>query len=1300
MAEPVTTEPSPPKPAPVEQNAVNTESAAPASPAMAPKPATSSPAKEPTRLATNDQTPPQKPADMARTGEITEGAKKAEAVTRETIKEPTGETEKERKKLHVLPEGRQRYDSVEDSSESEPSPLQQRRRKISAASTSSEEYKLDSPGSGDEEDFIRKQIMEMSADEDASEDEDNYIRKQIKEEEEKREQDDKKVKCKSTSGKSKRLLKKSSVSHELEPERRHSWQESEEQECEESSDSKNRETKTQEGEAPSIDSGGGLRRFKTIELNNTTASPYNAGATVRQGTEEGELEMESLTDSPEDRSRGESSSLHASSFTPGTSPTSVSSFDEDSDSSPSHKRTSGEGKQHRKARHRQHGQVLPTIEDSSEEEEMREEEELLREQEKQREVDQQQVKKSSSKKSKKDKEELRAQRRREHPKTPPSNLSPIEDASPTEELRQAAEMEELHKSSCSEYSPSIESEPEGFEIHPDKIIAVQKVYKLPTSVSLYSPTEEQNTEMTNDMDKSLKSADEAYEEMMQNVKTLQATTMPGSYTDASLEAIAASLEALASPMVPGTDESTQQYQMEREFLELEKMKQLRLAEELEWERQEIQRFREQEQLIVQKELEELQTMKQQLLFQQEEERQAHLMMQQETYAQQQLQLEQIQQLQQQLQQQLEEQKMRQMFPYDPPTTSEQALLDAHYAGGEGSQYWPEQDQTGVPSNVAGLELQQNATWYTVPTEGVAQYISNLPESEIPLKESEGQELAIHTDRTPGQYDEHGTDALTRKIVESGVQTDEEEGADKACIGRRKRNKRSVDSSVQTDDEDQDEWDIPARSRRRSRSSKQGSKVSSIAIQTVAEISVQTDHSGTIKRPSVRAQVDTKLEIKQISSPEKTYRGGSTSCQTEVGSGKTSPQKDKRRPTPLEIGHSTHLKADSTLQVAPSPPKSPKVLYSPISPLSPSKSLEFVQYEKSVGDTIPQKMLTAESSKPPTSPRTLKAMQRSLSDPKPQSPTSEERTGSNFQYSDGYSGKGSQSSTPSGTQKKVKRTLPNPPPEEESAASQTGYSTGSARRRLCRNTTMARAKILQDIDRELDLVERESSKLRKKQAELDEEEKEIDAKLRYLEMGINRRKDALLKEREKRERAYLQGVAEERDYMSDSEVSNIRETRGNGHGLERPRTAPQSEFNQFIPPQTQPEAQYAQSGGSYTQYPYAPQTQATTQYPQQTLYQQPSLYHQQVSPYQSQSIYSSVPSLSYPQSSHQQSQQQSYQHTSQMLLMQQKARQTTLSDLEPKITTNYEVIRSQPLMMGSSSTDTSYAVPTLRASTAA
>nr|XP_015207683.1 PREDICTED: protein piccolo [Lepisosteus oculatus] len=2575
----------------------------------------------------------------------------------ETLEEDTmGESplRKDSKKTQESKEGgsvrRQRYDSLEDSSESEPSPLLQRKRRLSMGSSSSDDYKQeDSQGSADEEDFIRKQIIEMSADEDASaSDDDDYIRTQIKElsAEQKKEQEERRGKGKSISGKAKRLTKKSSASHEDDPGRRHSWHEKEEKGYDETPESKLRETKSQESEELSLSSGGGLRRFKTIELNSTTATPYKEGSDKQNYEEEPELEMESLTDSPEDRSRGEgSSSLHASSFTPGTSPTSVSSLDEDSDSSPSHKKMSGESKQQRKARHRAHGQVLPTIEDSSEEEEMREEEELLREQEKQRELEQQQ-RKSSSKKSKKDKEELRAQRRRERPKTPPSNLSPIEDASPTEELRQAAEMEELHKSSCSEYSPSIESEPEGFEINPEKILAVQKVYKLPTCVSLYSPTDEQHVSITKDMtDRSLKSADEVYEEMMKKAKMLQSrneteemsekeplyggmliedyiyeslvedtysetvpntylvqqeetsknlvlepekklrspdevyeemmqkkkflkenelcysqpssqtseqdtilpshvseasyvsvsisdtvdlskdekklldadeayeelmkrqrtiltpgtsptqmtpelhdspeltlipiedftgttckqpfvsthtrsentattetsvsstmypipdvkitqhftleedfeeelisteedqglqkakpsgvppvdqtadirqqvpvtcttststptvpiiltgptsvvceipltkttavstsvmpaaptlpqeatteyqtttemraakhsphittvvtttsdsthsvivdissmskpssvvtsagagpiqetrlssskdipcssstsvssveavpsivatevqsaqghvvismlsldsstdvtpmmrevsvskpqetvrsqevtehvkqkeavtssalvtatrvvfesasktpslpsslpssfsssassvavgvsplstvptytpvvsttfstaipttlskfppatsatpvtskafslfktpsqesadlpvmmppppppppppplppptlpkpsvypkkkpsvsspavmssvapvpvssaitiaqatitttgpstslkntvvnaskipgpppvppkpasipaglmfshktvdgvkppiapkpvvsqpplttqgpgvtqarpvgppsttamtlnlsfpaecklasptspmspysnkssprytnslhetyvvitlpsepstptesittqapiiqalgspakqqtqtttslsmpfaqytksiesqeilgpdkyissmshvyssistsaqppvslskvvaqvvttevqrttvsvvreripttkaasvaitippettkpkhkengkmqlsgdvidlrtltkldvemtdkgmdlstsdsrrqsfssdssgrqisavqptvvnlstgstpastlavvtesitivtctatitystagerpldlgygmsmplqlttsksfepvaqityrpldsqatsttssevpinlsfgtststgtskpvtispasitngsidvstsldsvqvgavdlstakpvrtmvtvdestsqvvtaviedeekpvdltagrravccdvvyklpfgrsctsqqpattlpedrfgyrddhyqydrsgpygirsfgsmkpsmsdtnlaeaglflyksknsfdyragvaegavdltsgrlssgevmdyssksagqyaetrqamsgtgmtipqysqaritptagthygvnsvlrssngvvyssvaapvpttfaiTTQPGSifsttykdlsgmhtsdtmpslstlqnqplprsysfltttaaegegiinletnalsatkeglpvaesdvalavttatdsYTDASLEAIASSLEALASPITSAADDAKQQqFQMERELLELEKLKQLRLAEELEWERQEIQRFREQEKLIVQKELEELQTMKHHLLFQQEEERQAHLMMQQETFAQQQLQLEQIQQLQHQLQQQLEEQKIRQIYQYSydpsgsvsPQTTSEQALLDSQYTGGETGQYWPVKDETSTSSAVTGMELQQNPTWYTVPTEGIAQFIPSLPGSvsEMPLKDAdiqEEQQLKKRIPRSHREYDEHGTELSDesrsfKKIVDSGVQTDDEDGVDRSYTGRRKRNKKSVDTSVQTDDEDQDEWDIPTRTRRRSRSSKYSegssetgkvkplSKVSSIAIQTVAEISVQTEPVGTIKRPSVKAHMDAKVEIiKHISAPEKTYKGGSLSCQTETDSDKqagqylTSPQKDKKRPTPLEIGYSTHLKADSSLQVAPSPPKSPKVLYSPISPLSPSKSLEFVPYEKSIGDVSPQKMSSTETSKqPPPSPRTMKMMQRSMSDPKPLSPTADESTRTNFQYSDGYSTKGSQSGTPSGTQKKVKRTLPNPPPEEETAGGQSGYTTvGSvSRRRICRTNTMARAKILQDIDRELDLVERESSKLRKKQAELDEEEKEIDAKLRYLEMGINRRKEALLKEREKRERAYLQGVAEERDYMSDSEVSNIRGTRVESqHGLERPRTAPQSEFNQFIPPQTQPEPQYAQPTSPYTQYQYAPPslpTQAPSQYTQQAHYQQQSLYHQPVSPYQTQSSYSSVPTLSYPQAS----QQQNYQHPSQMLLMQSKPRQTTLADLEPKITTNYEVIRNQPLMIVPSSTDSTYAVPHL------
>uniref|UniRef100_A0A8C3TBR5 Piccolo presynaptic cytomatrix protein n=1 Tax=Chelydra serpentina TaxID=8475 RepID=A0A8C3TBR5_CHESE len=578
----------------------------------------------------------------------------------------------------------------------------------------------------------------------------------------------------------------------------------------------------------------------------------------------------------------------------------------------------------------------------------------------------------------------------------------------------------------------------------------------------------------------------------------------------------------------------------------------------------------------------------------------------------------------------------------------------------------------------------------------------------------------------GQYDKlDGTleeePSCYKKIVDSGVQTDDEDGADRSYTNRRRRTKKSVDTSVQTDDEDQDEWDLSNRSRRKSRVGKYNegateidkakpfSKVSSIAVQTVAEISVQTEPVGTIRTPSIRARLDAKVEIiKHISAPEKTYKGESLGCQTETDSDTqspqyltaTSPQKDKKRPTPLEIGYSSHLRADSTLQVVPSPPKSPKVLYSPISPVSPSKVIEsaFVPYEKSIADdNSPQKMHADIAKGPPPSPKSAKMMQRSMSDPKPLSPTAEDTSRPQFQYTEGFVAKGSSGIT-SGTQKKVKRTLPNPPPEDATTGTQSAFTTvGSvSRRRICRTNTMARAKILQDIDRELDLVERESAKLRKKQAELDEEEKEIDAKLRYLEMGINRRKEALLKEREKRERAYLQGVAEERDYMSDSEVNNTRPTRMEAqHGLERPRTAPQTEFNQFMPPQTQPETQFAPPTSPYTQYQYsspALPTQAPTQYTQQSHYQQQqTLYHQQVSPYQTQSAFQPVATMSFtPQAQPPPTQQSSYQLPSQMMVIQQKPRQTTLY-LEPKITSNYDVIRNQPLMIAPVSTDTSYAV---------
>ncbi|XP_077453511.1 uncharacterized protein pclob isoform X8 [Stigmatopora argus] len=493
---------------------------------------------------------------------------------------------------------------------------------------------------------------------------------------------------------------------------------------------------------------------------------------------------------------------------------------------------------------------------------------------------------------------------------------------------------------------------------------------------------------------------------------------PEMYSDATLEALAASLDAFASsPIFPGLDNTKMaQYQMEREFLELEKLKQLCLAEELEWERQEIQRYREQEQLMVQQELEELQGLKQQLLMQQEEEHHAHMVAQQQTYVQQKEQLQQIQQLQLQLQRQLEEH-----YGSTGTTTN---FLEAKYAGvGDSGQYWPVKDESTGTAIGTRLEERQDQ--------------NNIPKR-------------LQVDQETG-----------KKIIDSGVQTDDEDSAEKQHVGRRKKSKRNIDSSAQSDDEDQDELDTPAKSRRRPRKhsgeGKHNSKVSSIAIQTVAEISVQTDHSGSIKRPKV--QMDTKVEIiKHISAPESSQRGGSLSCQTD----------SDRRHTPIEVGYNTHLTTDAMGRS--------RGFYTTVSPIS---------HETSVGG---QKMLTADANRFSSCPR-LKPGQKSFSDPKSLSPAKEDRMG--VYYAETYSGRG----TASGTGKKVKRTLPDPPPEDDLLMGRSGYSTNSARRRLARSTTMARAKILQDIDKELNMVERESSKLRKKQAELDEEEKEIDAKLR-------------------------------------------------------------------------------------------------------------------------------------------------------------------------------------------------------------
>ena len=364
-----------------------------------------------------------------------------------------------------------RHDYVEDSSESGLSPLPVRQKKSHKEIT--------------DEEFMRRQIMEMSADEEEMEEYGNQKTK----------------KAHRTSGdgsKERRRLSHHSNSFE--------------------DDTKGPEGAYNANEEEDVVMAGGLRRFKTIELNNTNR---DMELSTEHDLREPELEMESLTGSPDERSKGEySSTLPATtpSYTSGTSPTSVSSMEDDSDSSPSRRARLEEAKQQRKARHRSHGPLLPTIEDSSEEDELREEEELLREQEQMRDLEQQRIR-STARKTKRDKEELRAQRRRERSKTPPSNLSPIEDASPTEELRQAAEMEELHRSSCSEYSPSMDSEAEGFEMIGGKLYKTGNEYNLPTFTSLYSPTEK--TSAISPSDKTLKSAEEVYEEMMKKAQLMQ-----------------------------------------------------------------------------------------------------------------------------------------------------------------------------------------------------------------------------------------------------------------------------------------------------------------------------------------------------------------------------------------------------------------------------------------------------------------------------------------------------------------------------------------------------------------------------------------------------------------------------------------------------------------------------------------------------------------------------------------------------------------------------------------------------------
>lgn len=340
------------------------------------------------------------------------------------------------------------FQAMDESSESEltpsPSPKVQRRKlKVTNVSSSSEDNKTESADSSiEDEEFIRKQIMGMGDEEDMSLSEDEKEKNLANEEAIKEtELDNASVTAKSPS-------RKGSTDNE---------------------DSPGRKALPKTGTVTTQDVP------ETIP--STTFKKAIPVMRQRQSTDE---EVESITES---LSKG-SSSVQASSITPGSSPTSASSLEEDSDSSPSHRKVRG-GKQHRKGKHRQPTQPLPTIEDSSEEEKMREED-----------------------KSKNDKDELRGYGQ---------PLSPTEDGSSTEDLRQVTVMDETNRTSGSEYSASIESEPETRR-------AVQRGRKPSPTVIPYIPSDPFKEKDT--VTKSLKSAEEAYEEIIQKTKAIPGESPP------------------------------------------------------------------------------------------------------------------------------------------------------------------------------------------------------------------------------------------------------------------------------------------------------------------------------------------------------------------------------------------------------------------------------------------------------------------------------------------------------------------------------------------------------------------------------------------------------------------------------------------------------------------------------------------------------------------------------------------------------------------------------------------------------
>uniref|UniRef100_A0A672V0M3 Bassoon presynaptic cytomatrix protein n=1 Tax=Strigops habroptila TaxID=2489341 RepID=A0A672V0M3_STRHB len=499
---------------------------------------------------------------------------------------------------------------------------------------------------------------------------------------------------------------------------------------------------------------------------------------------------------------------------------------------------------------------------------------------------------------------------------------------------------------------------------------------------------------------------------------------------------------------------------------------------------------------------------------------------------------------------------------------------------------------------------------------------------------------------------------------------------------------------------------PSRCRMEARSGRSGSGrrsargTASVGIQTISDCSVQTEPDQLLRvSPSIHITThDPRVEIvKYISAPEKTQRGESLACQTEPEPapqpGQTLGKFEKKKPDPLEIGYQSHLPAESLSQlVTRQPPRSPQVLYSPVSPLSPHRLLEssFATSERlNKAHVPPQKHFTTDlSPRQQTLPRPIKTMQRSLSDPKPISPTAEEQRAPG-QFPGQQQPRPLSQSSP--LSRKVKRTLPSPPPEEPhvplaSPATSQLYLSSLAPKAIA---PVTKASLLKELDRDLRLVEHEATKLRKKQAELDEEEKEIDAKLKYLELGITQRKESLLKERGSgRDHPYLLCAADRRDYLSDSELHGLRLAAYDGTGL-RPTPAGQypdfaaASYGAYPYPAPQGPAAFPPPRLQHPQYPTASTAQdglpaaplpafaspgafpaPGTAYPELGTPGQPGFQPQ--NPYQAPSAFAGAATVPAAQPA-------LFQSPADVAGGHQKPQQTSLADLEQKIPTNYEVI---------------------------